>query len=156
MRGLGTPPPRIDPMIDRATGTLIFDRPSLEIHPDLTRTAFLASPAFEHAMHWIINEPHHSWRLLDPCIADGVPLNVVLFFHGEQLTMVELADADPKFGTSWNDWSRDKELARHQAHDDWLTLCLGTQRKFPWGTIWSGYDDRAAGSSIIIRYEAAY
>jgi hypothetical protein len=33
--------------------------------------------------------------------------------------------ADARFGTSWDDWSEEKELARRDAQDAWLVEQLG-------------------------------
>jgi hypothetical protein len=81
-------------------------------------------------------------------------LLVVLWFHGQRLTMISLMDADPRFGTSWTDQSYEKELARKASHDAWLSRAL-PQREVSWGSVWSGYDEKGGFSDIVVKYGAA-
>ena len=57
---------------------------------------------------------------------------------------------DPE--TSWSDWSRERELARKEAHDKWLNEVIGTRRSFPWGSVSSDFDAKTGGSEITIEY----
>jgi hypothetical protein len=67
--------------------------------------------------------------------------------------MVDFCHSDPRFGSSWDDHSLAKEMDRKASHEKLLSACLGSKRTFPWGSVWSGYDERGGGSAIIIRYE---
>jgi len=85
----------------------------------------------------------------------GLDLLVVLWFRGQQLTMVSLMDPDPRFGTSWADYSGEKEMARKASHDAWLARALAPDRNASWGSVWSGYDERGGFSDIVVKYAAA-
>lgn len=142
-------------MFDPSTGILTFEQPPTMIAPSLTRDAFLNSPLAAGATTHVNNEPYHSWKLRQPVHSSGLDLLAVLWFHHQQLTMLSLMDADPRFGTSWTDDSLEKERARQASHDAWLSRSLARQRNFPWGSVWSGYDDKGGFSSIVVRYAAA-
>jgi hypothetical protein len=139
-------------MIDPATGAVSFEEPAIVIAPHLTRSAFAATPWGAAAEHWVINEPWHSWKLAELGLSAGIRFVVVLYFHHERLLKVELCNADPAFGTSWEDHSREKEDARDASHQAWLATFVGERRVFDWGDIWAGYDDRGGFSGISIRY----
>ncbi|MFT3880067.1 MAG: hypothetical protein QM703_10465 [Gemmatales bacterium] len=142
-------------MFDVTTGTLTFEHPPVSIKPSLTRDEFLAGPLAVGAQTHVGNEPYHSWKLGQPFRSSGLDLLVVLWFHHQRLTMVSLMDANPRFGVSWDDYSLDKELARKASHDAWLLRSLPPEREYPWGNVWSGYDDKGGFSSIVVRYGCA-
>src|SRR5687767_15155513 len=102
----------IPPMFDAMTGTLTFEQPPVVIAPSLTRNEFLGSSLANDATTHTENEPYHSWKLNGTYRSAGLELLVVLWFRGQQLTMVSLMDPDQRFGTSWADHSLEKELAR--------------------------------------------
>ena len=107
-------------MIDPDSGMLTFETPPASIAPSLTRAQFLVSALAKGAVTFVDNEPFHSWKInrtLRSCEVDFV---VVLFFSGERLTMISLMNTDPRFGTSWADYSLENELARKASHDQWL------------------------------------
>ena len=139
-------------MFDATTGTVTFERPPMVIAPSLTRDQFLGSSLADGATTHIGSEPYHSWKLNGTFRSAGLDLLVVLWFRGQQLTMLSLMDPDPRFGTSWADHSLEKEMARKASHDAWLARSLGRRRVFAWGGVSSDYDDRSGGSSIVIRY----
>jgi hypothetical protein len=130
-------------MIDSNTGMLTFEEPPAVIAPSLTRHSFLCSPLAEGAATYVENEPYHSWKLGRSFCPSNLNLFVVLFFHHERLTALELVDSDARFGTSWADHSVEKEMQRKAAHDAWLSRCLGFERRFSWGSVSSIYDERA-------------
>lgn len=136
------------PMLDPTTGTFTFEKPPTTIAPSLTRDEFLASPLFSGATTHIENEPYHSWALAGTFRSFGLDLHVVLFFHHQRLTLVQLENSDPRF-----DISREKQLACKASHDAWLSRSLHSKRNFSWGRVWSGYDDAKSGfSSIDVHY----
>ena len=142
-------------MFDARTGTLTFEQPPTVIAPSLTRDEFLGSSLADGATTHIENEPYHSWKLNGTLRSAGLDLLVVLWFHGQQLTMVSLMDPDPRFGTSWADYSGEKEMARKESHDAWLARALAPDRNASWGSVWSGYDERGGFSDIVVKYAAA-
>jgi hypothetical protein len=142
-------------MFELSTGAITFERPPTVIAPSLTRDPFLGSSLADGATTHVENEPYHSWKLKGTFRSAGLELLVVLYFREQQLTMVSLTDADPRFGTSWDDHSLEKEMARKASHDLWLSRALGPGRNFSWGSVWSGYDARAAFSDVVVKYAAA-
>ena len=142
-------------MFEASTGTLTFEQPPTVITPSLTRDQFLASSLADRATTHVENEPYHSWKLNGTFRSAGLELLVVLWFRDQRLTMVSLMDPDPRFGTSWADRSRAKELARKASHDEWLSRSLTSHRNFSWGSVWSGYDDKGGFSDVRVRYAGA-
>ena len=137
-----------------AHGTLTFDEPPTVIAPSLTRDQFLAGSLANGATTHVENEPYHSWKLGGTFRSAGVELLVVLFFRGQQLTMMELMDPDPRFGSIWAEVTLDKEMARKACHDAWLSRTLPRHRDSSWGSVWSGYDAKGGFALIRVRYGA--
>jgi hypothetical protein len=89
-----------------------------------------------------------------------------LLFEHERLDGCRLWICDPRYGTSWDDWSEEKQLALRDAHDSWLVEMLGPgsrfawaggslpEYRFEWGEVWSSYDPRSGSSSIGVRFRA--
>ena len=139
-------------MLDPDRGILSFEQPAVAIAPSLTRDQFLQSDLAADATTHVENEPHHSWRLAPRFRAGAVEFIVVLWFHDQRLVRLTLMDADDRFGTSWAEYSIEKELARKRSHDAWLAASLQSRDEFPWGRVWSDYDERGGFSSITIHY----
>jgi hypothetical protein len=136
--------------MDKRSGTIAVSGSLLD--PSLTRGAFLDSPMGQGAKVSTQNEPWCSYSL--PRVpVDRTEFAITIFFFGEQLRVFQLADCDPRFGTSWDDWSEEKELARKAAHAAWLKdvfdMPVGAYR---WGRVESEYDEKGGGSSIFIMY----
>ena len=83
---------------------------------------------------------------------------VSLSFEADALvaaSLAYLAGGEPR---DWAYWTAERERDAVQRHDSWLDATLGRVRpwedgpRFPWGTVWSGYDERSGGSSIVLRY----
>jgi hypothetical protein len=138
--------------LDEYTGGIMLPEIGASISASLLCSQFLQTLAFAGASVLDQNEPWCSYRL--PEIAQaGSRLCVVLQFHGEQLQSLTLYHDADRFGTSWSDWSEERELARKAFHEDWLTRELGIRLgHYPWGDISSNYDPKGGSSSIIIRY----
>jgi hypothetical protein len=148
-------------VIDRETGALVL--PSGRIGSAVTRTVFLASPlaAQERCV-----DVSTGWTqvYLTPQAVDGLTFGVKVVFEGEQLDGYSLWIVDARYGTSWDNWSEEKELARRDAHDTWLTAALGPGERrlssngpdlsysFSWGEVWSTFDARGGSSTIGVRW----
>jgi hypothetical protein len=153
-------PPRPRTALDPATGALKLDDWDTALAPALTRKAFLALPLGKTVRDLVVNEPWHSWQLAD-CKIGGRPFLLGVFYEGERLDMVQLFLQDRRYGTSWEDFSPEKEKARHAAHWRWLRSQLGNagtrspagdERRFAWGSAGAYYDPRNEESSIVISY----
>jgi hypothetical protein len=138
---------------DPSSGTLTTDDGE-QIGPGLTRTEFLASPLAATAEPLSINEPHASWRVARSF--GRRPFQLGLFFEADRLQVVVLAQEDALFGSSWTDWSLEREMARKAAHEAWLATfdpAIGHSHGYDWGSVQSIYDDRSAGSQIVLNYQ---
>ena len=138
-------------MFDPNAGIIIFDSPRFEIGPRLTRADFSCSPVFDQAALLAKNEPWCSWNLKGLKLGEDLFV-ATLFFYGDQIKMLELANASPEFGTTWNDYSQEKELLRKKFHDQWISRNLAGRSDYSWGTIDSVLDPRAGSSFIMITY----
>ncbi|GEP44805.1 hypothetical protein BGE01nite_40960 [Brevifollis gellanilyticus] len=98
------------------------------------------------------NEPWCSFKL--PSIPQrDTELIITLQFHGERLDSLRLFHDAARFGTSWDDWSEERELARKAYHERWLAEMLRLPvGKYLWGEVLSVYDVKSGSSSIIVRY----
>ena len=138
--------------INEDTGCITLPEIGASIAPSLSRSQFLQTPAFAAASVFVQNEPSCSYRLPDIPQPD-TDLGMVLQFQGEQLRSLSLSHGAARFGSSWSDWSRERELARKSFHERWLATELRTPPgEYPWGNISSYYDDKGGFSSITIRY----
>jgi hypothetical protein len=140
-------------VLDPASGALVFDRGAVE--PGLTRRRFLRSPLARRAKLDVANRSYRTYALAQPLRLDERVVAAELSFEGESLREVSLALVDARFGTSWDDWSQKKELARKAAHTKWLRTFLdgaGPRWTLSWGVVESTFDPKGGGSSISIIY----
>ena len=138
--------------INEDTGCITLPEIDAVISSSLSRSRFLQTAAFSAASVSVRNEPWCSYRL--PSIPQpDTELFIVLQFHGEQLLSLNLSHSAARFGTSWADWSEERELALKAFHERWL---LGNLRlhlgDYPWGDISSCYDAKGGSSFITVRY----
>ena len=90
-----------------------------------------------------------------PC-SESDPTNILfsLCFHSGILDSISLAVCDAALGSSWNDWSEDKERMRAKLTEDWLAANGYTTGSYPWGEIWAGYDPKGASGGGGIKYNS--
>jgi hypothetical protein len=141
-------------MINPSTGTIKLPAKTIVVSGQLTREQFLSSTLANQSQVLVRNEPHCSFKL--PSVSfDGHFFAWNLWFHGSTLQRVSIACADSQFGSSWSDWSEDKEQARKQFHDHLINSTFGERLgngHFPWGSVESIYDERSGGSSVEVIY----
>lgn len=53
---------------------------------------------------------------------------------------------------SWENWSTEEELRKLSVLEQFLDDLFGKERTFTWGQVTAAYDEKSAGSSIIITY----
>ncbi len=135
--------------IDRETGALILAKGRLE--RGVERSAFRRSALGRASER---NDMGTGWVHFDlPKQTDGDrTFGVRVSFEDERLDGYTLWLADARFGTSWDDATEAKELARRDAHDAWLAEMLGRKREFPWGEARSTYDAREMSATIGVRF----
>src|ERR1700754_124914 len=140
-------------MIDTKTGAISVDEVDFVIHPALTREEYLSSPLAGARVNGG-NEPYGSFS---PGALEimGDSFLLTLNFYGSHLTSVDLFANDKRFGTSWADWSKEKEIQRKRFHESWLGKVLGNDRYpyyYDWGSVESFYDEKGGFSYITVRY----
>jgi hypothetical protein len=139
--------------MSRKTGELTIESIPVTLgpgfrHDELQSLAVDSSPQ-------VLNESHRSYSIGDLEIS-GLRFVVTLYFFGNTLESIELMCSGKEFGSSWEDWSEERELRRKEAHDLWLTKQLGhASHVYEWGEIGSDYDPRSGASTVVIRYRSA-
>ena len=89
-------------------------------------------------------ENGHNWYSLTLWQEPDIALGLSLCFFYSKLAFVQLAAVDDKFGTSWDDWSEDKEHLRVNETKAWLErnkLKIGV---YDWGTVDCRYDAKSS------------
>jgi hypothetical protein len=163
-------------MTNVSGGTITFDETGDTIGPATTATEAQGLRAFARARLHLAGD---AARLsIDRCPIGGRPFNITLHFAGPRLARVELFMLQGTDGRTWDDWTRENELARKAAHEEWARGAFGRElavkpylmpepiypyepgpehprhAEFAWGDVTSYYDDRAGCSSLIIDYRA--
>lgn len=138
------------PPIDPETGAVRTDE--VTITSTLTLDEVRAWPAFESSS---VRNERDGWAdaVLRRQLIGGAPFDVWLMFQHGRIASVSLAHADPRFGTSWDDWTEEKQKELQRWHDDWLRDVAGVHREsYRWGRIGSWYDSKGGFSSIGLHY----
>jgi hypothetical protein len=155
----------------RIDGTIEFESPKASIMPNTTRDDFLASPLF------VISKPlnqNHLWSRYSfkPITAQGERFGGDICFCSGAIYSLDLCVIRPEFGTSWNDFSPEKEQMRHCFHKELLQrifqrepderVAHGPDHRdmdeayvFPWGTVSACTDVRTGGCDIFIKYRSS-
>ena len=140
-------------MLDPATGDVILATTGLRLGRGMTRTEFLASPIGAQATPGTINPP---WANYGAVFAAGevgpFPADLTVQFQDEALAWLTIMNLSAEFGSSWDDWSREKEDARRRAHTEWLRQSALPPGRYSFGEVWSDYSEKDALSQIVIRY----
>jgi hypothetical protein len=143
-------------MIEQATGKIQMPLGGICVSPFLTREQFLASPIVGQCHELVRNEPF--WSFVLPATQfDGHSFSLSLWFRGSVLQRVSIMCIDAEFGSSWSDWSEERQMARKRFHDSFLQTVLGSdwsQRHFSWGKVLSCYDSNGGFSIFHIIYVA--
>ena len=79
---------------------------------------------------------------------------ISLCFHSGTLDSISIAIDDPDLGSSWSDWSEQKERMRADRTEAWLAAQGYPTGTYPWGEIWAGYDPKGGSGSAGIRYKS--
>jgi len=128
--------------LDPTTGTLVIG--AIEMN------ARTPEASFGETTRRRVPDGGHSWM-------------IVVRFAGGHLTQVTLLADDDVFGTSWDEYTEEKELARRAVHDAFLEQALGPAQKaddahfskewtLPWGRVMSAHDPRGGSTDVQILY----
>jgi hypothetical protein len=148
-------------VIDPLTGALVLG--GGRIDRGVSPSALLASPLGAHATR---EDLPAGWThvYLGSGDSDGKALGVQLHFEGGRLYGYSVSLTDARYGTSWDDYSEEKQIAKRDAHDAWLVASLGQGTRepspcgpelryaLPWGDVWSTFDARGGSTSIGVRF----
>ena len=117
------------------------------IHSDLTVSNIDHFDDF--SVHDLYNG--YCWYHFTTHTADSAELGVQMCFHNHKLHSVKLALTDKtKYGSSWSDWSESKEKQCAVDTESWLNTLGSTPGTYGWGSIWAGYDPKAATGYALI------
>jgi hypothetical protein len=81
-----------------------------------------------------------------------VLLSFGLTFDLGTLSIIQISNADPKYGTGWSDWSEDKEQMRVKCIAAWLVARGYPPARYQWGQVWAAYDPKGGGGSGGVRF----
>lgn len=138
--------------IDEKTGEITLTG-GVKIGPLLTKEQLLSSSLKEKAEPWGVHEPFYHCRII-AATSDGTPFVLVLSFGDGNLYEVSLTYDSAEFGSSWEDWSEERERERKAKHDEWLRKIGITHQIYGWGRVDSSFDEQIGASSIVITYSA--
>ncbi|HEY2365512.1 MAG TPA: hypothetical protein VGH87_03960 [Polyangiaceae bacterium] len=88
---------------------------------------------------------------------------IIARFAGGRLAQITLLADDASFGTSWDDYTEEKERARRAVHDAFLVAALGPAQRaddahfsnewtLAWGRVVSTHDPRGGTTDVQILY----
>lgn len=104
-------------------GYLVFDETGESVGPATTAAAAQALRIFARArLHLGGGKARLS---IDRCLIGGRPFNITLHFDGPRLARIDLFALQAADGKSWNDWTRENEMARKAAHEAWAEAAFG-------------------------------
>tara|TARA_R110001592_G_C12624293_1_gene698379 strand:- start:80 stop:484 length:405 start_codon:yes stop_codon:yes gene_type:complete len=84
-------------------------------------------------------------------------VNVVFgfsFLNGS-LRDINVSLSNPElYGDNWDDFSEKKEKLRAKLTEEWLSQLGYKVGKFPWGSIWAGYEGKGGFGHAVIQYNS--
>lgn len=134
--------------IDIETGDFEL-KSGLVISGELTRAGFLASAEGSVSEVFVCNTPFSSYRFKD--IEDSLLL--VIYFERDKVQSLGILKDGPVYGVSWDDWTKEKEMQRKKDNEAWLKIRgLTDGAHYPWGDVYSVYDEISGYSRIMIGF----
>ena len=97
---------------------------------------------------------NYVWYSLPNRNSESENILISLCFHSGTLDSISIALNDPDLGSSWSDWSEQKEWMRADRTEAWLAAQGYPTGTYPWGEIWAGYDPKGGSGSAGIRYKS--
>lgn len=93
------------------------------------------------------------WYQLEPCEISGEIICLSICFYKGQCESISLAIHNPqKYGSGWDDWSEEKEIARAKDTEEWLKKMGYPCGNYSWGNIWAGYDPKGGSGHAGVRF----
>src|SRR5437016_1934431 len=129
--------------IDPKTGEVALADGAILCRPRLSKTAFLGSAFGQTARLELVNEQFATYCA--PVRSGADNFSLAFSFRGDAISALNLQIMDE--GSTWADWSAEKESQRRQRHDRLLAESLGPPPyTFRWGAVTSDYDPRSGSS----------
>lgn len=138
--------------IDDETGEIALTG-GVKIGPSLSKDELLTSSLKDKAEPWGVHEPFYHCRII-AATSDGTPFVFILSFGEGNLYEVSLTYDSAEFGSSWEDWSEERERNRKAKHDEWLRKNGIDFQTYVWGKVDSLFDEQIGASSIVVTYTA--
>lgn len=96
----------------------------------------------------------HVWYSVPSVASESSGILMSLCFRLGLLDSISIAASDADLGSSWSDWSEEKERTRAKRTAAWLVAQGYMPGAFTWGEIWAGYDAKGSSGSAVIRYNS--
>jgi hypothetical protein len=152
----------------QSDGTVEFESPKVTISAHSTRNDFLKSSLFALSKPLNQNAPWSRYSF-QPVIAGGEHFAGDICFCSGPIYSISLCSVRPEFGSSWSDFSVEKERARHCFHKRLLRdifkrpadehTSRGPDERdadvgfsFPWGNVSAATDIKGGGCYVLIKY----
>lgn len=143
---------------DLQDGRIALDG-GLKLEASLTEATLLTAMANE-TKSLVHNGVHRSY-LLPKTTLNGRKFRPSVYFSDGLITSIQLtwADPDSEGGSAWENFSFERERSIAKANAKWLAGMMGgvgsttATYTFPWGSIWSGLDERGGFACVFIRYD---
>ena len=84
---------------------------------------------------------------------DGQTFVVSLCLHEETLESYTVTLTDDKYGTSWDDWSEEKEKQRAEDTKKFLKKIGCSPGTYKWGEVWAVFDCKSGQGIGGVRYK---
>ncbi|MCC2607026.1 hypothetical protein [Planctobacterium marinum] len=98
-------------------------------------------------------ENGYIWYALPLIEINGEKIVLNLCFFQSKLQSVNISISNPElYGTSWSDFSEDKEKLRAKNTEKWLSDIGYSTGKYSWGEIWAGYDSKGGSGHAVVHY----
>lgn len=94
------------------------------------------------------------WYSVPSVASESDEVLMSLCFRLGLLDSISIAVSDADLGSSWSDWSEEKERTRAKRTAAWLAAQGYVPGTFTWGEIWVGYDAKGSSGSAVIRYNS--
>jgi hypothetical protein len=135
-------------MIDTKNGDIYINNSQIKLTLNLSVEQFKKTPLYSGENIKPFYSVKHSVHIANK------NFKIALYFLNNKLKEIRLYSEEIALGTSWLDFSEQKELERKKEHDKWLENLIGKgPYLYSWGEIISVFDKKGGVSSIIIRYK---
>jgi hypothetical protein len=94
------------------------------------------------------------WYSMPGVAVGSHKVTMSLCFRSGLLDSVSIAVGDADLGSSWSDWTEEKERTRAKRTEDWLAAQGYATGTYSWGDVWAGYDAKGGSGSAGIRYNS--